>query len=43
MFPVFLVLGALRVSPRTHAYLLAASTLLLGIVVCQWATFRFVS
>jgi hypothetical protein len=43
MFPVFIALGSLRVSPERHRILLATSTLLLGVVVCQWATYYFVA
>ena len=43
MFPVFIALGSLGVSPERHRILLATSTLLLGVVVCQWATYYFVS
>ena len=43
VFPFFLVLADLGRGARTHALILSASALLLGVAVVQWVTFNWVA
>jgi hypothetical protein len=43
IFPLFLALAALGGRPRLHTAIVACSSLLLGVVVVQWALWQWVS
>ena len=43
IFPLFMALAVLGARPRTHTVIVAASSLLLGVAVTQWALWQWVS
>lgn len=43
VFPFFLVLAQFGQSPRAHALILGLSSLLLGVGIVEWVTFRWVA
>jgi hypothetical protein len=43
IFPLFLALATLGARPRAHTAIVALSSLLLGVLVVQWALWQWVA